>query len=128
MTPAKAHDPLGSHEARVKNDETFMIQRQNIDAAAAVHAPLVIGQDHSGRWVVHDVRNLCGGLFVNQNEAIRFAMLECQRRPQSVIMLPNGIEFDALAPLPAGQTIHGRRVTPGNASRRFAARRYFGAE
>jgi hypothetical protein len=77
-----------------------MIQRKTIDTATAVHAPLFIGQDHSGRWVVRDARNLCGGLFVTQNEAIRFAMLECERRPQSVIMLPNGLEIDALAPIP----------------------------
>ncbi len=77
-----------------------MIQRQVIDTATAVRAPLFVGQDRSGRWVVRDARNLCGGLFVNRNEAIRFAMLECQRRPQSVIMLPNGLEIDALAPIP----------------------------
>jgi hypothetical protein len=34
---------------------------------------------------------LCGRLLANRNEAIRFAMYERQRRPQSVIMLPNGL-------------------------------------
>jgi hypothetical protein len=33
-------------------------------------------------------------LFANRTEAIRFAMYECQRRPQSVIMLPDGLELD----------------------------------
>jgi hypothetical protein len=41
---------------------------------------------------------LCGGLFANRTEAIRFAMYECQRRPQSVIMLPDGLEIDGAAP------------------------------
>jgi hypothetical protein len=77
-----------------------MIQQKYIDTASAVGAPLFVGQDHSGQWIVRDARNLCGGLFVNQNEAIRFAMLECQRRPQSVIILPDGLEIDALAPIP----------------------------
>ena len=55
---------------------------------------LFIGRNRSGRWVVKDARSLCGGLFTNRTEAIRFAMLECQRRPQSVIMLPDGLELD----------------------------------
>lgn len=70
-----------------------MIQ-QDIKAAIPVGACLFIGQDRCGRWVVKDARSLCGGLFANRTEAIRFAMYECQRRPQSVIMLPNGLELD----------------------------------
>jgi hypothetical protein len=49
--------------------------------------------------VVRDAQGLCGGLFTNQAEAIRFAMYECQRRPQSVVMVPNGLELDGEAPL-----------------------------
>ena len=71
-----------------------MIQ-QGIKAAGASRLScLFIGQDRSGHWVVKDARSLCGGLFANRTEAIRFAMYECQRRPQSVIMLPDGLELD----------------------------------
>ena len=71
-----------------------MIQ-QNIKAASAANSScLFIGQDRGGHWVVKDAQSLCGGLFANRNEAIRFAMYECQRRPQSVIMLPDGLELD----------------------------------
>jgi hypothetical protein len=63
-------------------------------ASAANSSCLFIGQDRSGYWVVKDAQSLCGGLFVNRKEAIRFAMYECQRRPQSVIMLPDGLELD----------------------------------
>ena len=46
-----------------------------------------------------ETRNaLCGGLFANQTEAVRFAMYEYQRRPQSVIMLPDGLKLDGEAP------------------------------
>jgi hypothetical protein len=45
-------------------------------------------------WVVNDAHSLCGGLFANRTEAIRFATYGCQRRPQSVIMLPDGLELD----------------------------------
>jgi hypothetical protein len=47
-----------------------MIQR----AATAIGSCLFIGRDRRGRWVVRDAQSLCGGLFANQKEAIRFAM------------------------------------------------------
>ncbi len=71
-----------------------MIQHDIKAAGAASLTCLFIGQDRSGHWVVKDARSLCGGLFANRTEAIRFAMHECQRRPQSVIMLPDGLELD----------------------------------
>jgi len=71
-----------------------MIQQDIGAAGAARLSCLFIGRDRSGRWVVKDARCLCGGLFTNRTEAIRFAMVECQRRPQSVIMLPDGLELD----------------------------------
>jgi len=71
-----------------------MIQQDIKAASAANTACLFIGQDRGGHWVVKDAHSLCGGLFANRNEAIRFAMYECQRRPQSVIMLPDGLELD----------------------------------
>jgi hypothetical protein len=71
-----------------------MIQQDIKPVGAANWSCLFIGQDRSGHWVVKDARSLCGGLFTDRKEAIRFAMYECQRRPQSVIMLPDGLEFD----------------------------------
>ena len=87
-----------------------MIQ-QNIKAASAANSScLFIGQDRGGDWVVKDAQSLCGGLFANRNEAIRFAMYECQRRPQSVIMLPDGLELD-------GPLNQGQRKIPGSVAR-----------
>ena len=77
-----------------------MIQQRGIKSTSAIGSCLYIGQDRFGRWVVRDAQCLCGGLFANQPEAIRFAMYECQRRPQSVIMLPDGLELDATFTLP----------------------------
>jgi hypothetical protein len=68
--------------------------------AATTGSCLFIGQDRCGRWVVRDARSMCGGVFSNRTAAIRFAMYECQRRPQSVIMLPDGVELDATFTLP----------------------------
>ena len=71
-----------------------MIQQDIRAAGGGSLSCLFIGRDRSGHWVVKDARSLCGGLFTNRTEAIRFAMIKCQRRPQSVIMLPDGLELD----------------------------------
>jgi hypothetical protein len=52
-----------------------------------------IGTDRHGNWVVRDQAGQFGGLFVNRVEALRFAMLENQHRPQAVILVPGGLEF-----------------------------------
>jgi hypothetical protein len=71
-----------------------MIQ-QNIKPASSVgDSCLYIGQNRQGEWVVREAHGIFGGVFGNRTAAIRFAMYECQRRPQSVIMMPEGLELD----------------------------------
>ncbi len=60
----------------------------------AIGPCLLIGRQPHGLWVVKDERNLCGGFFTNQADAIRFAMAERERRPQSLVLLPDGVECD----------------------------------
>ena len=57
-----------------------------------------IGTDSGGNWVVRDRAGLCGGLFVDRSEALRFAMLENGRRPQAVIMVPGILDFSIDGP------------------------------
>ncbi|MGB9043917.1 MAG: hypothetical protein WCC81_15760 [Pseudolabrys sp.] len=54
----------------------------------------LIGKDSRGNWVVQDDRGLCGGLFVNRTEALKFAMFENGNHPQAVIMVPGVFELD----------------------------------
>ena len=53
-----------------------------------------IGRDSCGNWVVQDQQHLCGGLFVDRAEALRFAMFENGNRPQAVVMVPGVFELD----------------------------------
>ena len=53
-----------------------------------------IGRDSHGNWVVQDQEGLCGGLFVDRAEAVKFAMFENGNRPQAVIMVPGILELD----------------------------------
>jgi hypothetical protein len=58
-------------------------------------APLfLIGKDSRGNWVVQDQRGICGGLFVDRAEALRYAMFENGNQPQAVIMVPGVFELD----------------------------------
>jgi hypothetical protein len=54
----------------------------------------LIGKNSRGNWVVQDQRGLCGGLFVDRAEALKFAMFENGNRPQAVIMVPDVLELD----------------------------------
>jgi hypothetical protein len=53
-----------------------------------------IGRDSRGNWVVQDDQGLCGGLFIDRTQALRFAMLENGTRPQAVVMVPGVLELD----------------------------------
>ena len=54
----------------------------------------LIGKNSRGNWVVQDQKGLCGGLFVDRAEALKFAMFENGNRPQAVIMVPGILELD----------------------------------
>jgi hypothetical protein len=66
----------------------------------AVTAPniFLIGRDSRGHWVAQDERGLCGGLFVDRNKALRYAMDETGRRPQAIKMVPGILELDMSRP------------------------------
>ena len=53
-----------------------------------------VGRDSRGHWVVQDVSGHCGGLFVDRNEALKFAMFENGKNPQAVIMVPGTLELN----------------------------------
>ncbi len=53
-----------------------------------------IGKDSCGNWVVQDQQHICGGLFVDRAQALRFALFENGNRPQAVIMVPGVFELD----------------------------------
>jgi hypothetical protein len=64
-------------------------------SASCSNSPLfLIGKNSWGNWVVQDQKGLCGGLFVDRAEALKFAMFENGNRPQTVIMVPGVLELD----------------------------------
>jgi hypothetical protein len=57
----------------------------------------LVGKDSHGHWVARDQRGLCGGLFIDRAEALKFAMFENGHCPQAVIMVPGVLELDLSA-------------------------------
>jgi hypothetical protein len=53
-----------------------------------------IGRNSRGHWVAQDQYGLRGGLFVDRNEALRFALSENGDCPCAVLMVPGVLELD----------------------------------
>jgi hypothetical protein len=61
-----------------------------------------IGRNGNGQWVAQEQNGLYGGLFVNRAEAIKYALFENGRHPETLVELSREIELDIegrLAPL-----------------------------
>jgi hypothetical protein len=72
----------------------------------------LVGKNSHGNWVVQDQSGLCGGLFVNRAEALKFAMFE-SGNPKAVILVPGVFELDLSGKSQAAQrtqTIAAARV------------------
>jgi len=65
---------------------------------SAASNTFLVGRDSRGHWVVQDQRGLCGGLFVDRNKAIRYAMDETGKRPQAIRIVPGILELDMSRP------------------------------
>jgi hypothetical protein len=70
-----------------------------------------IGKDRQGRWVAQDQQGLCGGLFVDRAQALKFAMFENGNHPQAVIFVPYVLDLD-MNSTPQQQTKARNKSTP----------------
>jgi hypothetical protein len=53
-----------------------------------------IGRNSRGNWVVQHQNGLYGGLFVNRAQAVRYALFENGRHPETIVELKRAIELD----------------------------------
>jgi hypothetical protein len=75
--------------------ETAMEQTEPPSGRSAVLPRLFhIGRDSHGNWVAQDQQGLCGGLFVDRAQALKFARFENGNCKESVIIVPGVIELD----------------------------------
>ena len=53
-----------------------------------------IGKNHRGNWVAQEQNGLYGGLFVNRAQAVKYALFENGRHPETIVELSREIELD----------------------------------
>ena len=80
-----------------------LVEPPSCSAASTI---VFIGKNRRGQWVAQEQNGLYGGLFVNRAQAIKYALFENGRRPETIVELARGIELDmqgaaAPADLPA---------------------------
>jgi hypothetical protein len=63
-----------------------------LEACAKV---FLVGKNSRGNWVAQDQQKMCGGLFVDRTQALRFAMFENGRHSEAIMMVPGVLELDA---------------------------------
>jgi hypothetical protein len=83
-----------------------LIQRVHHTEPIDSEAPLfLVGRDSHGHWVARDRHGLCGGLFVGQADAVKFALSENGNRPDAVIVVAGILELD-ITPSPDRRALH----------------------
>ena len=76
----------------------------------------LLGQHSLGRWVVQDQQHLCGDVFINRSDALKFAMFENGNEPRGVVMVPGILELDTkVETLEGGKASENRLSQPRRA-------------
>ncbi|WP_338129045.1 hypothetical protein [Bradyrhizobium brasilense] len=75
-----------------------------------------VGRNRRGNWVAREQRGAFGGLFVDRAQALKYALFENGRHPESIIEMTREIELD-IEP-PQSNIEHkkrtARRIVDGN--------------
>jgi hypothetical protein len=53
-----------------------------------------IGRDSRGNWIAQQQDGLYGGLFVDREQAVKYALFENGHHPETIVELPREIELD----------------------------------
>ena len=62
-----------------------------------------IGKNSRGDWVAQEQNGLYGGLFVNRAQAVKYALFENGRHPETIVELAREIELDMGGKLPSSE-------------------------
>jgi len=53
-----------------------------------------IGRNRRGQWVAQEQNGLYGGLFINRAQAVKYALSENGRHPETIVELARELELD----------------------------------
>lgn len=63
-------------------------------SCSSASAIVFIGRNRSGKWVAQEQNGLFGGLFVSRKEAVKYALFENGRHPETIVDVSREIELD----------------------------------
>jgi hypothetical protein len=70
---------------------------------SSLSAIVFIGKNSRGNWVAQQQHGLYGGLFVDRTQAVKYALFENGRHPETIIELSREIELDMTRSARAGR-------------------------
>jgi len=94
---SNSYASLGTFVASEMFERRNIMENSEPPSSCRAKSLFRVGRNGRGNWVVQDQSGLCGGMFVNRAEAVKFAMFENGNRPQAVIMVPGILELDMSA-------------------------------
>ena len=63
--------------------------------SCSIASPIVfVGRNKRSQWVAQEQSGLYGGLFVNRAQAVKYALFENGRHPETIVELPRSVELD----------------------------------
>ena len=68
-----------------------LVEPSSCSAASTI---VLIGKNSRGNWVAQEQHGLYGGLFVNRAQAVKYALFENGRHPETIVETAREIELD----------------------------------
>ena len=73
------------------NTNVKLVEPPSCSSASTI---VFIGRNSRGHWVAQEQSGLYGGLFVNRAQAVKYALFENGRHPETIVELSREIELD----------------------------------
>ena len=81
-----------------RNTNVKLVEPPSCSSASTI---VFIGRNSRGHWVAQEQNGLYGGLFVNRAQAVKYALFENGRHPETIVELSRQIELDMGGTLPS---------------------------
>src|SRR5262249_49709985 len=88
------HGPIAGCSIQRRIQRRRVMNKGEPPSRSSSSSLFLVGKNSRGNWVVQDQQGLCGGLFIDRAEAVKFAMFENGHRPQAVVMVPGVLDLD----------------------------------
>jgi hypothetical protein len=74
-----------------RNTNVKLVEPPSYSAASSI---VFIGKNRRGNWVAQEQNGLYGGLFVTRAQAVKYALFENGRHPETIVELSREFELD----------------------------------